>query len=132
MASGVCRYHGGATPKGKGWHKPVWPADGPAFEKKLHRKLKTQERTRKRKSAKLNAMTDEERRQHDNWRRAHKIGSAAARRQAKEDRAQAASFRAMLAADEPKAQSLEALAVQAELEQARAKLDELMGVGIFG
>lgn len=84
LANGRCRWHGGSTPSGDGWHRPVWP-DGkaPQAEAKLARKLQALERAARQRAARLRRMSDEQRKQHEEWHKARPATSAAERAEIK-------------------------------------------------
>ena len=138
MRNGVCRYHGGKTPKGDDWHKPVWPADGPAFEAKLASKTKALDKRRRGKAADLAKMTDEERAKHECWQKAHKPGSAGARARTKKARQDAVSFRAVVEAppaERPRDPELEALDIEiaaAHRQAVALEINLATNEGIFG
>lgn len=77
MANGRCRLHGGATPKGDGWHKPVWPkADAANWNARLSRKLADLNRAKRKRARLVGKMTPEQRAQYAAWLQSHKPGSA--------------------------------------------------------
>lgn len=126
MANGRCYRHGGRTPKGNDWHRPVWPdAASPNAEAKLQRKLRDQRRDAKRRAKRLAAMTPEQQAEHENWQRTHRPGPAAKRALTRKERADADSFSQRANAPEPepspeqvKLRKLIA-ALEAELERRR-------------
>lgn len=80
-----CRYHGGATPKGREWHRRQWPKKG-AAPSRLAGKMKALQ-LRDRQAAKHRAaMTPEEREQHEARRRIAKPGTPVERGQAAANR----------------------------------------------
>lgn len=95
LPNGRCRYHGGRSPTGDNWHRPVWPKGAVNAVEKLERKLRDRERAAKRRAARLARMSPEEREQHEAWQGAHRPGSAAGRRRRREDRRATAEARAM-------------------------------------
>ena len=81
MANGRCYMHGGKTPRGAGWHKPVWPrGDNPNWNQKLNRKLADLERARKERRRRISQMTPDERAAYDKWVREHPPGATRGRR----------------------------------------------------
>ncbi len=136
MANGKCSVHGGRTPSGKGWHKPVWPdASSPDATAKLNRKLRDLDRAAKKRARRVQAMTEEERAAYEAWKKTHAAGSAAARAMARRERRDAAEARAMLGAPAAAAPvSPEQIAIAerlAELEALlKARKDE--DSGVFG
>src|SRR5690606_20299243 len=80
MKNGRCYYHGGATPKGDGWHKPKWPkGTAPDAIHRMNQKLVTLERARKKRARLIERMTKDERAAYDKWLLEHPAGSAAQR-----------------------------------------------------
>lgn len=94
LANGRCRFHGGRTPKGAGWHKPRFPEK--AAEKFLKKELELERRKRKR-EVRLRSMTPEQRAAHEEWKKTHRPGSAAARARARQDREAGALISKLLA-----------------------------------
>lgn len=128
MGNGRCRYHGGRTPSGDGWHRPVWPNGGaPDAERRLARKLQTLERAARKRAARLRRMTDEERQQHEEWHRARPTASAAARAEVKRLKLQARQARSMMGRDAPKAALAdpEYLAICERIADLRAQMPAL-------
>jgi hypothetical protein len=128
MGNGRCRYHGGRTPSGDGWHRPVWPNGGaPDAERRLARKLQTLERAARKRAARLRRMTDEERQQHEEWHRARPTASAAARAEVKRLKLQARQARSMMGRDAPKAALAdpEYLAICERIADLRAQMTAL-------
>ncbi|MFD1982583.1 HGGxSTG domain-containing protein [Mesorhizobium newzealandense] len=115
MGNGRCRCHGGRTPKGDGYHLPVWP-DGkaPGAMTKLNKKLNALDRAAAKRAKRIAAFTPEQRQRYDAWRRTHKPGPAAVRDRAKAERQQAASVRKMLSESRPETAPSDE---QAELER---------------
>jgi hypothetical protein len=126
MSSGKCFRHGGATPKGKRWHRVKWP-DGKAadYEAKLRRKLRKQEQAAEERAARIAVMSPEERAEHDAWQRAHKPGDPKKRAADREYRGQsretAATLKRLAAA--PRVLSPEMQAIEKELNALRAMRD---------
>ena len=67
MANGRCHWHGGATPRGDGFHRMSVPATVEKLDAKLH----TSERKNKRRLAWLASMTPERRAKYDAWVKTH-------------------------------------------------------------
>lgn len=89
MENGRCYVHGGRTPRGAGWHLPVWPdKSAPNAMTKLNGKLIKRERYYQARERKLAAMTPAERSEHDRWQKAHKPGSPAKRAATREEKRQ--------------------------------------------
>lgn len=132
MANGVCYYHGGLTPSGDGWHRPVWPnADAPDAEAKLARKLRDRERAAKKRSARIAKMAPAEREKHTRWSQAHTPGSARKRAAEKERRRQNAE--AFLKGDEANPTPVDPAC--AELQRSIVELERriaALSVDIFG
>lgn len=131
LANGRCYLHGGRTPKGDAWHKPVWPnSDAPNATEKLNRKLDARDAAARRRKRELAKLTPEEREAHERWQRTHKPGSAAERARLRRQRKAAVEMRAR--SDRPKpppSAEREALDQRiAELEALREQLDK----GVFG
>ena len=123
--NGRCRLHGGATPKGKNWHKPRWPdRNSPRAMERLNAKLKDQERAAKKRAARLAAMTPDERARHKAWHRARKPGSPADRARARIDRQHAAEVRKKIA--RPAAlPSAEAIEIQRHIQRLRREAERI-------
>ncbi|MDF2995825.1 MAG: hypothetical protein K0R27_1462 [Xanthobacteraceae bacterium] len=122
MANGRCRVHGGATPKGDGWHKPVWPdANAANWNAKLARKLTDLERAAKKRARRLRSMTPEQRADHAAWQRSHKPGSTKAREAAKAYRQQEADMAATLRRVREQPMSEESRAIAARIAEIEAE-----------
>lgn len=136
MENGKCYFHGGRTPSGKGWHKPVWPdASAPNATAKLNRKLRDLDRAAKKRAKRVQAMTAEERAAYVAWKKAHAPGSAAARSAARRERQDAASVRALMEAPvAPVPKSPEQIAIAERLAELEALLEarEDEDKGVFG
>ena len=135
MANGRCRLHGGRVPKGKGWHRPQPPADGPRAGEKFERKLRDQEKAGRKRAARIARMTPEQRAAHEAWRRDHRPGDPLKRAADRERRRQDRDAAAMLAAPRAAESSVEAQAIADQLEELRAKLaaaQAASGDGVFG
>ena len=138
MANGKCWCHGGRTPAGDGWHRPVWPNDGPAGERKLNRKLATFQRAAEQRERKLAGATEDERHNYEAWKKTHEPGKQANRAMKRKQRQDAASFRSVVEAppaDRPCDPELNALEIQIAVARRRAaalasKLAD--NEGIFG
>jgi hypothetical protein len=132
MANGRCHAHGGRTPKGANWHKPVWPdAERPDAIDRLNRKLRDHRKTAKKRAARLAAMSPAERERHEAWQRSHRPGSKSARAAARQQRVVAQEIATTLAA--PKSVDPEVARLQHEID----RLTELAAAGanehdIFG
>jgi hypothetical protein len=98
LKNGRCRMHGGLTPKGDNWHKPVWPnGDGKNWQKRFARKLQNMEKAAQKLASRLATMTPEQRERYDRWSRTHKPGKASTRLQARLKATQNAEIRVLLA-----------------------------------
>jgi hypothetical protein len=139
MANGRCYLHGGRTPRGKDWHRPQPVADAA----KTQRKLKDMERAAKKRAKRLAAMTPEERKRYEEWRKTHKPGPAGPRAAARARRAQSRDARERFAKmDEPFPQNAEAQALAAAIEALRHQAQQIKAAhdtpttnltdGIFG
>ncbi len=80
-----CRYHGGATPKGKEWHRCQWPKKGAASSRLKVKQVSLAIRDRKLKE-RIAEMTSEELEQYEIRRRAKRPGTPAERKQARDGR----------------------------------------------
>ncbi|MBZ9889464.1 hypothetical protein LB559_16175 [Mesorhizobium sp. BR1-1-3] len=126
MANGRCHKHGGKTPKGDNWHRPLWPhRDAPGANTKLNRKLNDLQRTAAKREKRVARMSPEERAAHEQWQRTHKPGSAAERQRQREFRRQAKESRLLLSAEPPPAPTPEAQELQKLIDQLKAELLEL-------
>ena len=85
LANGRCRYHGGAVPKGREWHK-VQLANASKSDEKLAKKLRELERRRKQIAQRVAAMTDQERERYAAWHASHHPGGPTARHRARANR----------------------------------------------
>lgn len=133
-----CRFHGGITGRQDKWHQPVWPnGDAPNAEEKLRCKLNDQERTAKKRAARLAAMSPRQREQHEAWQRTHRPGDPAERERLRQDRKQAKQFRAALE-QPPRPPNAEAAAVRERIEALEAEHNRLQAQitktdeGVFG
>ncbi|KPH09100.1 hypothetical protein CO657_19865 [Rhizobium acidisoli] len=137
MTNGKCWCHGGRTPSGDGWHKPVWPADGPGGERKLNRKLAAIQRSSKRRERKLAKASAEERQKYDVWQKSHHPGSKADRARKRKERQDAAAFKASTEASAKPPSNPELDELERELAAARRRAAALEinltgNRGIFG
>lgn len=122
MENGRCRYHGGATPRGDAWHRPLWPdRNSPRVNEKLARKLAQLERASRKRAERLRAMSPDERAAHDLWQRAHSVGSAAARKMKRKERLDTASLRASRE-NARHAPDPELLALERDIARLRARI----------
>lgn len=80
-----CRYHGGATPKGKEWHRRQWPKKSASL-KRIEAKIKTFEKRDMEARERRAAMSPDERKRHEKRRREKLPGTPAERRRAINDR----------------------------------------------
>lgn len=125
MANGRCPRHGGKTPKGDNWHRPLWPhRDAPAANVKLNKKLNDLQRAAAKRQKRLKRMSPEERAAHEQWQRDHKPGSATERERRREYRRQAKETRLLLSTVPPPA-SPKAQALQSEIDELKAELLKL-------
>jgi len=117
-----CRLHGGRTPKGDRWHRPVYPKNPEKFE----RKVKTLEKRAGERAARVKRMSPDELAAHKKQRRSARPGTIA-EREARRDNCkrvkEAQSFvagilarrqTAATAADNPKASTATLGAVETE------------------
>ncbi|TPM31456.1 HGGxSTG domain-containing protein [Mesorhizobium sp. B2-3-4] len=125
LENGRCRYHGGKTGRGDQWHRHVWP-DGKsaAATEKLNRKLTDIDRAATKRKKRMKRMSLEERAAYEQWQRDHRPGSAAQRESRRRKRKADAELR-KLASAPPKPPSPEVLALQAEIDAAKARLAEM-------
>lgn len=86
-----CRRHGGATPRGADWHRVQWGRPGMSTAQ-LEAKLRSLERRRKKRAAKVAAMTPDERQRFEARSKAMRPRTAAQRTAAVHDRATRAVF----------------------------------------
>ena len=101
MANGRCHWHGGATPRGDGFHRMSVPATVEKLDAKLH----TSERKNKRRLAWLASMTPERRAKYDAWVKTHQPGAAAPRAAERAKTRQNDYLRRLLASELPRAKS---------------------------
>jgi hypothetical protein len=125
MENGRCAYHGGRTPRGKDWHRPLWPNDGPRAIEKLNRKLKDRDRAAKKRAKRLAAMSPEELAAHQEWQRTHKPGPPGPRARARAERQGARAMqRGLNGADDRGPVSPERAELQARAAELRRMLAE--------
>lgn len=134
--NGRCRFHGGRTPTGAGYHLPRWPnADAPDADQKLSRKLKQLGRSARARAERLAQMSADERDAHARWQRAHTPGPPGPRAAARERRKQNVAARELLQR-EPSAPAPAADQHEVELRRLRARAAvleaEARKEGIFG
>lgn len=130
MENGRCYYHGGRTPKGKGWHKPSWPKKtAPDAERKVEARLRNLAKQERQRQKRLAKMTPDERAAYDKWKRDHPTGTPAQREAKRLARKQNADARARWAQprpERPQDPGSVALARRiAELKAQRAALREV-------
>ena len=106
LANGRCRLHGGKTPSGDGWHRPVWPdKSAPNATAKLDAKLRALKKAERERTARLARMTTEERARYEKWHRLRPVSLSGARRTERERRREAEearrAFASASAATEP-------------------------------
>lgn len=131
MSNGRCAYHGGRTPKGSGWHKPRWPnGEAPDAEVKLRRKLKTRAKETERRSARLAAMTAEQREKHKRWQSSHTPGAARLRAERRLQRKLAVDVLTMLEKP-PDSTSVQLEKIQAEIAKLQRQAAAL-AFDVFG
>lgn len=124
MENGRCRYHGGLTPSGSGWHRPVWPdRNSPVANEKLGRKLDRLQRAARKRETLLREMSPEERAAHEAWQRTHKPGSPAARGMLRMELRDAASFQDRSDKPEPP-RSPELLALDRDIALLREAIEK--------
>lgn len=120
-----CRYHGGATPKGKEWHRRQWPKKG-ASPERIEAKIKTFKARDRKAEARRAAMTPEERELHEKRRREKRPGTPSERRRAINDRKAAKTLQQLL--DKPKAPlSDEQRALETKIKELEATAAGLAG-----
>lgn len=139
LENGRCRFHGGRTSKGAGWHKHRLPdGDAANWESKLARKFAQIERDKRRRAQRVAKLTPDERQRYDVWLKTHEPGPAAERARRRADRTAAAKIRESLARAETRPVSAELAALQAEAAELEAARDEYLKKideeqkGVFG
>lgn len=128
LANGRCRCHGGRTPSGDGWHRPVWPnGKAPDASVRLGRKLQNLEKAARARAARLRRMTDDERKQYEEWHKARPATSAAERAAIKQMKLQASAARDLMRGSAAKAVrgDPEYLALVARIAELRDQLAAL-------
>ncbi len=129
MSNGRCRYHGGRTPSGDGWHRPLWPnGNTPNAATKLAKKLQTLERAARKRAARLRRMTEEERAQYEDWHKARPATSAAARAEVKRLKVEGQRARSIMGRNTPPValSDPEYLAIVARIAALRAEMTALL------
>lgn len=139
LANGRCRYHGGKTPKGDGWHRPVWPnGSAPDAVRKMYAKIAALEKSARKRAARLSRMSDEQRQQHENWHRERPATTAADRAEQRRLRQDAKSARESLSSEPVKAisEDPEYRALITRIAELKANLvaleNEEIEKGVFG
>jgi len=123
MANGRCDRHGGKTPSGAQWHRPVLSAD----PVRRARKLKTLERRRTQLAARVAAMTPEERERYERRRTAARPGTPAQRAQRRQDRSARKGLQQPAATVEevtPEIAALDALIAELERQQMEIRTEK--------
>lgn len=118
-----CRLHGGRSPAGDSWGKPVWPdRNSPKANAKLNRKLHALQRAATKRAKRVARMTPDELAAYRKWKGAHEPTSTADRKRKREFRRQ----------DQEARKSIEHLAkappkpktdIEMELERLKAELE---------
>ncbi|MBY5831909.1 hypothetical protein HFN47_22540 [Rhizobium leguminosarum] len=137
MANGKCWCHGGRTPSGDDWHRPIWPSDGPGGERKLNRKLAAIQRNAKRRERKLAKATAEEQQKYEDWQKTHQPGSKAERVRKRKERQDAAAFKTSIetprkCTSNPELEELETSLAAARRRAAALEIKLAGNKGIFG
>ncbi|TBB25205.1 hypothetical protein ELH51_27375 [Rhizobium ruizarguesonis] len=135
--NGKCWCHGGRTPSGDGWHRPVWPNDGPGGERKLNRKLAAIQRNAKHRERKLAKATAEEREKYEAWGKTHQPGSKVERVRKRKERQDAAAFKTSIETppkrtSNPELEELETSLAAARRRAAALEIELAGNKGIFG
>ncbi|MGM0583860.1 MAG: hypothetical protein ACQEUZ_04355 [Pseudomonadota bacterium] len=117
--NGRCRLHGGATPKGRNWHKAQFPRRGAPLEK-LRKKERELARRREEQARRVARMTPEEGERYEAWRASHRPGDPVERARVREARS-AAAFLAL--PEEPLCR--EAAELAGQIERLEAERDRL-------
>jgi hypothetical protein len=127
MKNGRCAWHGGKSPRGKGYGHPQWPSkSSPNAIEKMNRKLRDRERQARKRARRLAGMSTEERRRYEEHRRAHKPGPPGPRAAERARRAQNKATREQLAQmGKPSAPSAEVQALDEAIEALQRKLEGL-------
>ncbi|MDM7971042.1 MAG: hypothetical protein QUV10_15620 [Paracoccaceae bacterium] len=139
MANGRCDNHGGRTPSGDGWHRPVWPnGSAPDAARKMYAKLASLERAARRRAARLAAMTPDEQEQYQKWHIERPVGSRKGRRAAKVERHRKAEAKAEFSKtatvsrdNDPEYQALVDRIAELKAKLAALEKDEIEK-GVFG
>ncbi|TNF15449.1 MAG: hypothetical protein EP320_04360 [Rhodobacteraceae bacterium] len=94
LANGRCRLHGGKTPSGDGWHRPVWPdKSSPKAAARLNAKLRALQEAERERKARWARMTPEERERYEEWHRLRPVGTPGARQAERQRRKEAEEAR---------------------------------------
>lgn len=121
MSNGRCYLHGGRTPRGEQWHRPRWSP----IPEKTNRKLRDRERQHRKRTARVAAMTADERAAYLAWQRSHRPGTAGSRESARahrrQDREAAATMLASRRAPPGDAAEIDALTIEIEALRREAK-----------
>lgn len=128
MENGRCYYHGGRTPKGEGWHKPLFPSrDSKAASARLTRKLQDLDKRRKKRAKRIVQMAPEQQEQHAAWQKSHKPGPAGLRAAERARRAQNKALRDQWQnrPEEPIVPSAEAQALDQAISELKRRLEGL-------
>lgn len=120
LQNGRCRFHGGAVPRGKAWHKATF-STAPG---KLDKKLDELQRRETRRLRRLAAMTPEERASYEVWRAAHRPGSRALRQAAKRERETSVLLAEIM--NRPSEAPPELVELERRLDAARRRHDLMM------
>jgi hypothetical protein len=121
MANGRCHLHGGRTPKGDNWHKPVFPdRNSKRASERLNSKLQDLDKRRKKRARRLAKLSPEQQEQHAAWHKAHKPGPPGPRARERARRAQNKALR-----DEWQNRPAEPPALSAERQELADVIDKL-------
>lgn len=121
LENGRCRFHGGAVPRGRNWHK-VQLANASGSVAKLDKKLEEVRLRELRRAACVAAMTPEQRERYDQWHVARKPGGKAARAATKQARRNSAELIVSMR-HVPRAATPELIALDRMLDEARTHLE---------
>jgi hypothetical protein len=122
LANGRCRFHGGATPAGRAWHRVQYP-DPILQPEKYAKKVREVERRRQQRRARVAKMTPEERAKYEARSKAAQPRSVAERESRRRDREAQSLFarRPPSAAPDPEVLALEAQLAEVRAHRARLK-----------
>ena len=128
LANGRCRFHGGATPAGRAWHRVQYP-DPLLQPEKYAKKVREVERRRQQRRERVAKMTPAERAKYEARSMAVQPRSVAERESRRRDREAQSLFarRPPIAAPDPEIIALEK--ELAEVRAYRAQLEALLLVG---